>query len=66
MKSMSLGLIRGVIDEVARVVHIDWALPRYLSKNHLQIMHKKMEEWEHKMDNVIRLVENGSQELIQN
>jgi len=28
-------------------------------------MHKKMEEWELKMDNVIRLVENNSQELVQ-
>jgi 26S proteasome regulatory subunit N9 len=65
MKSMSLGLIRGTIDEVDHVVHIDWAMPRYLSKSHLQIMHKKMEEWELKMDNVIRLVENNSQELVQ-
>lgn len=65
MKSMSLGLIRGTIDEVDRVVHIDWAMPRYLNKGHLQVMHKKMEEWELKMDNVIRLVENNSQELVQ-
>jgi len=28
-------------------------------------MHKKMEEWELKMENVIRLVENNSQELVQ-
>lgn len=65
MKSMSLGLIKGMIDEVDRVVHITWAMPRYLSKNHLQIMHKKMQEWELKMDNVIRLVENNSQEVVQ-
>lgn len=64
MKSMSLGLIRGTIDEVDRVVHIDWAMPRYLSKSHLQIMHRKMQEWELKMDNVIRLVENNSQEVV--
>ena len=63
MKSMSLGLIRGTIDEVARVIHVDWAMPRYLSKSHLQIMHRKMQEWELKMDNVIRLVENSSQEV---
>lgn len=65
MKSMSLGLIRGTIDEVDRVVHIDWAMPRYLSKSHLQVMHRKMQEWETKMDNVIRLTENNSQELVQ-
>ena len=65
MKSMSLGLIKGTIDEVGRVVHVTWALPRYLSKNHLQVMHKKMQEWELKMDNVIMLVENNSQEVVQ-
>ena len=42
MKSMSLGLIRGTIDEVDRCIMVDWALPRYLNKGHLQIMHKKM------------------------
>ena len=46
MKSMSLGLIKGTIDEVGRVVHVTWALPRYLSKNHLQVMHKKMQEFQ--------------------
>ena len=35
MKAMSLGLIRGTIDEVEQLVHVDWSLPRYLSKNHL-------------------------------
>lgn len=65
MKSMSLGLIKGTIDEVDRVVHITWAMPRYLNKNHLQIMHKKMQEWELKMENVIKLVENNSEEIVQ-
>jgi len=32
LKSMSLVLIKGTIDEVDQVVHINWVLPRYLSK----------------------------------
>lgn len=35
MKAMSLELIKGTIDEVNKVVHIDWSQPRYLSKSHL-------------------------------
>jgi 26S proteasome regulatory subunit N9 len=31
MKAMSLELVKGVIDEVDKVVHINWILPRYLS-----------------------------------
>ena len=55
LKSMSLNLVKGVIDEVDQVVHVSWVLPRYLSKQHLEIMHKKMEAWESKMQDVIRL-----------
>jgi 26S proteasome regulatory subunit N9 len=64
MKAMSLELIKGLIDEVDQVVHINWILPRYLSLQHLQIMTNKLREWEDKMENVIKLVENGSEELL--
>ena len=64
MKAMSLGLIRGTIDEVEQLVHVDWSMPRYLNKGHLQIMQNKMVAWEDKMENVIRLCENNSQELV--
>lgn len=64
MKAMSLDLIRGTIDEVEQVVHVDWSMPRYLNKNHLIIMNNKMVQWEEKMENVIRLCENNSQELV--
>jgi len=58
MKAMSLTLIKGTIDEVAQVVHVDWCLPRYLNKNHLEIMLTKMKEWEAKLEGAVRLVEN--------
>ena len=35
MKTMSLGLVKGTIDEVDQVVHVDWMMPRYLSMSHL-------------------------------
>jgi len=64
MKAMSLELVKGCIDEVEETVHIDWILPRYLSKKHLEIMVRKLNEWESKMDNVIMLVEGSSEELL--
>lgn len=39
------------------MVHVDWMLPRYLSKAHLEIMVRKLQDWETKMEEVIRLVE---------
>jgi len=58
MKAMSLELIKGTIDEVIQVVHVDWVKPRYLNKGHLEIMAKKMNDWEQKLDQTIRFVEN--------
>lgn len=66
MKAMSLQLIKGNIDEVDEVVHVDWMLPRYLSKAHLEIMTRKLQDWEGKMEHVIRLVEGQSEELLKN
>ena len=66
MKALSLQLIRGNIDEVEEVIHVDWILPRYLSKGHLEIMARKLQEWDGKMDMVIKLVEGQSEELLQN
>jgi 26S proteasome regulatory subunit N9 len=64
MKAMSLNLIKGTIDEVQQLVHVDWVQPRYLNKKHLEIMSNKMGEWSDKLEQVIRLVENNSTELI--
>lgn len=65
MKAMSLNLIKGTMDEVEQVVHVDWCLPRYLNKGHLTIMNNKMVDWEQKLDNVIRMCENNALELVQ-
>ena len=61
---MSLNLIKGTIDEVAQVVHCDWCLPRYLNKDHLEVMASKMRTWEGKLDGAIKLVEAQSGELV--
>mmetsp|Transcript_14399 Transcript_14399/g.24538 ORF Transcript_14399/g.24538 Transcript_14399/m.24538 type:complete len:250 (-) Transcript_14399:55-804(-) len=66
MKAMSLDLIRGTINEVDQLVHVEWCQPRYLSKSHLQIMLQKMMDWESKLDTTIKLCEDGAIELKQN
>lgn len=66
MKAMSLQLIKGNIDEVEEVIHVNWMLPRYLSRGHIEIMARKLQDWENKMDHVIRLVEGQSEELLLN
>jgi len=57
MKAMSLDLVKGSIDEVEELVHVNWILPRYLSRSHLEIMVRKLEAWETKMDQIIKQIE---------
>ena len=59
MKAMSLELVKGVIDEVDEVVHIDWILPRYLNQSHLEILVGKMRTWEDKMSGLITMTEDN-------
>jgi 26S proteasome regulatory subunit N9 len=66
MKTMSLGLVKGTIDEVAEVVHVDWMMPRYLNQGHIRILANRLHDWEVKMENVIHLVESQSEELLKN
>lgn len=39
-------------------------MPRYLSMDHLQVLVDRIDEWEVKMENIIRVVENGTEELV--
>lgn len=64
MKAMSLELVKGAIDEVGQTVQIEWIMPRYLSSEHLKILAGRIGEWEQKVDDVVRLVEGGSVELL--
>ena len=64
MKAMSLELVKGDIDEVDQTVNIEWIMPRYLNNEHLQVLVNRIGEWGDKVDNVVRLVEDGSVELL--
>ena len=66
MKAMSLELVKGAIDEVDQTVDIEWIMPRYLSKDHLKLLVERMGEWEHKVDNIVKMVEDNSNELLHN
>jgi len=64
MKAMSLELVKGNIDEVSETVEVTWIMPRYLNKEHLQVVSSRISEWERKMEGVITMLENKSNELL--
>eukprot|EP00744_Colponema_vietnamica_P005271 GILI01007737.1.p1 GENE.GILI01007737.1~~GILI01007737.1.p1 ORF type:complete len:385 (-),score=103.46 GILI01007737.1:110-1264(-) len=63
MKAMSLGIIRGVIDEVEGVVRVSWVQPRVLDLPRIAIMRDRLEEWTHNVHNVLVTLEQQTPEL---
>ncbi|KAF9582068.1 26S proteasome regulatory subunit [Lunasporangiospora selenospora] len=45
MKALSLGLIKGTIDQVDEVVRVNWVQPRVLDRNQIQGMQQRLQEW---------------------
>jgi len=39
-------------------------MPRYLSSDHLKVLVERIGEWENKVENIVKMVEDNSQELL--
>ena len=46
MKSMSLGLVRGTIDQIEKVVRVSWVKPRILDLDRITLMRDKLQQWQ--------------------
>ncbi|KAL7270764.1 26S proteasome regulatory subunit [Rhizina undulata] len=46
MKALSLGLVRGSIDQVAEVARISWVQPKVLDKSQIEGMRHRLMEWD--------------------
>ena len=58
MRSMSLGLVKGTINELTKLVKIDWVIPRVLDTKRITIMHEKFENWHESLKTLFLIVEN--------
>jgi 26S proteasome regulatory subunit N9 len=45
MRAMSLGLLKGTMDEVDGIVNITWVQPRVLDKDQVGLLCKQLESW---------------------
>jgi len=63
MRALSLGLIRGFVDEVDRVVTITWLQPRVLNTDQLQHMKVRLGEWQEKTKALRQFMEEETPEL---
>mmetsp|Transcript_20024 Transcript_20024/g.34063 ORF Transcript_20024/g.34063 Transcript_20024/m.34063 type:complete len:380 (+) Transcript_20024:162-1301(+) len=63
MRGMSLGLIKGTIDEVDSTVNISWVQPRVLDKEQLALLSEQIGSWTEKVKSALVTIEDQTAEL---
>lgn len=64
MKALSLGLVKGSIDEVEQMVHMTWVQPRVLDLNQIGHMRDRLSDWCDKVKTQVYSVEDQGPELL--
>lgn len=65
MKAMALGLVKGEIDEVEKVVVVNWLQPRVLDENRISLLNNRITEWKKTIKGVLSHLEDQSKELLE-
>lgn len=63
MRAMSVGLLKGTIDEVESNVDITWIHPRVLEKRQLKLLSEQLTGWTERVKNALVTVEDHASAL---
>ncbi|KAK4032649.1 hypothetical protein C8A01DRAFT_20299 [Parachaetomium inaequale] len=63
MKALSLGLLRGTIDQVDEVAHINWVQPKVLDMKQIDNMRGRLKEWDSSVNQLGNWIENVGQDV---
>ncbi|KAJ1950241.1 26S proteasome regulatory subunit [Linderina pennispora] len=63
MKALSLGLIKGSIDQVDQQVTVQWVQPRYLGKDQIRGLVDRLTQWEAKVKETANKMSQATPEL---
>ncbi|KAJ6233522.1 26s proteasome non-atpase regulatory subunit 13 [Anaeramoeba flamelloides] len=63
MKAMSLGLLKGKIDQVNNILRVTWVITRVLTNEQIKIMKNRLGLWTEKVNEKILLLENETPDL---
>ena len=63
MKALSLGLLRGSIDQVAEVAKISWVQPKVLDRDGIEGMRVRLREWDGGVERLGNWVERVGNEV---
>jgi len=64
MKALSLGIVKGSIDQVEEIAPLHWVQPRVLDKQQLEVIKGRIAEWETRVNETSKVVENQTGELL--
>lgn len=64
MKAMSLGLVRGSIDQMEQKVIMNWVQPRVLDPNQVENMMKRVEMWRNDVTHMEKIMVGGAQSIM--
>ncbi|MCJ8737406.1 hypothetical protein PDJAM_G00023690 [Pangasius djambal] len=64
MKALSVGLIKGSIDEVDQTVQMTWVQPRVLDLHQIKGMNDRLDSWCKDVKNMAVLVEQQAQDIL--
>jgi len=64
MKALSLGLVKGTIDQVEQNVTMTWVQPRVLDLTQIASMQKRVVQWCEDVKSMEMLVENKAHDIL--
>lgn len=63
MKALSLGLLRGTIDQVDRVANINWVQPKILDMKQIENMRQRLKDWDSSVNSLGNWIEKTGQDV---
>lgn len=63
MKALSLGLVKGSIDQVAEVARINWVQPKVLDKQQIEGMRVRLKEWDASVNSLGNWIEGVGKDV---
>jgi 26S proteasome regulatory subunit N9 len=63
MKALSLGLLRGTIDQVAEIARINWVQPKVLDMKQIDSMRSRLREWDSSVNQLGNWIEGVGKDV---
>ncbi|CAF0892532.1 unnamed protein product [Brachionus calyciflorus] len=64
MRALSLGLVKGSIDQIDKKIFIGWVQPRVLDLNQIKMMRQRLDCWSLEVNKMIGQVQSNAHEIL--